>query len=114
MRHARRRTDYVYGGPGNDRDSNTVEGLWGGVDAAGDHVYGGAGNDYLKGGGYREKGVDRLFGGKGADVVGASQRMSPVPVGISREVIDCGPGTDTVYFDEGLDSVTNCEVRQAF
>lgn len=106
--------DYVYGGPGDDKDSNMVEGLWGGVDSAGDHVYGGGGNDYLKGGGYSEKGVDQLHGGKGDDVVSASQRMSPVPVGISREVIDCGDGTDTVYFDKGIDSVTNCEVRHAF
>jgi Ca2+-binding RTX toxin-like protein len=106
--------DYVYGGPGDDRDSNMVEGLWGGVDSAGDHVYGGVGNDYLVGGGYSGKGVDRLFGGKGDDVINASQRMSPVPVGISQEIIDCGAGTDTVYFDKGLDSVTNCEVRHPF
>jgi Ca2+-binding RTX toxin-like protein len=106
--------DYVYGGPGDDRDLNMVEGLWGGVDSAGDHVYGGAGNDYITGGGYSEKGVDQLFGGKGDDVFNASQRMSPVPVGISREIIDCGPGTDTVYFDKGLDSVDNCEVKHPY
>ena len=37
--------------------------------------------------------------------------MSPVPVGISQEIIDCGSGTDTVYFDKGLDTVKNCEVK---
>jgi Ca2+-binding RTX toxin-like protein len=104
-------TDYVYGGPGDDKDGFVAEGLWGGVDSAGDHVYGGVGNDYLMGGGYSEKGVDQLYGGKGNDLINASQRMSPITVGISKEIVDCGPGTDTVYFDKGLDSVKNCEVK---
>jgi Ca2+-binding RTX toxin-like protein len=106
--------DYVYGGPGDDKALNGVDGLWGGVDSAGDHVYGSLGNDYVMGGGYSEKGVDQLFGGKGDDRISASQRMSPVPVEISQEIIDCGPGTDTVYFDKDLDSVKNCEVKYPY
>jgi Ca2+-binding RTX toxin-like protein len=106
--------DYVYGGPGDDKGTYLAEGLWGGLDSAGDHVYGAVGNDYIYGGGYSEKGVDQLFGGKGNDVINTSQRDSPVPVGISKEITDCGPGTDTVYYDKGLDTVKNCELKHPY
>ena len=31
---------------------------------------------------------------------------------VTREIVDCGPGEDTVYYDKGKDEVENCEVKR--
>lgn len=30
---------------------------------------------------------------------------------VTKEIIDCGPGNDTVSYDRGVDVVRNCEIR---
>ncbi len=40
-------------------------------------------------------------GGDGRDTIHADDRM--------RDIIDCGRGSDTVYFDKGKDVLSNCE-----
>jgi Ca2+-binding RTX toxin-like protein len=71
--------DDINGGAGNDR------------------LNGGAGNDVIVGG----PGNDQIFGGPGNDTIDARDEES--------DFVDCGRGTDTVFFDEGLDQVVNCE-----
>lgn len=89
--------DFIYGGPGDD----IIEGRAGNDylegDEGDDNISGGAGNDYIVAG----SGRDRVSGGGGNDVI--------VAVDGEADRIDCGPGTDDVYFDAGLDVVTNCE-----
>jgi Ca2+-binding RTX toxin-like protein len=63
-----------------------------------DQLIGGLGADALIG----ESGEDNLEGGLGNDTIDAKD-------GEPGDTVDCGLGTDTVFFDEGIDSVTNCE-----
>jgi Ca2+-binding RTX toxin-like protein len=98
--------DKLLGEPGNDR------------------LYGRGGDDMIKGGGgsdkiYGELGNDRVKGSQGADFVSGGEGDDLVRAGLHdrvndgvRDVLDCGPGTDTVYFVNGQDKVMdNCEIR---
>ena len=109
-------SDHVYGDAGADTY------LWGGAhnentdtftDTSADYVHGGSEADFIYGG-YAQGGVDRVYGEGGNDAIQASQRgtgFSPV----TKEIIDCGAGaSDEVWFDKGLDVVTNCEIRHPF
>src|SRR5215218_2501067 len=116
--------DIIEGGKGKD----TVKGLggpdeflWGGeagpemagpfTDASDDYVYGGAGGDGIYGG-YAQGGVDRVFGEDGNDYIQTYQRglANDLGVVVTKEIINCGAGYDTVAFDEGKDEVAqNCE-----
>ncbi|MCW2927065.1 MAG: calcium-binding protein [Thermoleophilia bacterium] len=80
--------DLGMGGPGND-------GIAGG--AGNDQLYGETGNDRLAGG----LGRDQLFGGLGADVLLSRDG--------ARDVISCGPGTDTAYVDRFDVVARDCE-----
>jgi len=79
--------DTVYGGLGDDR-------LYGGT--GDDSLFGGLGNDFLSGG----AGRDRLDGGPGADRLDARDG--------ERDVVECGPGRDTVRADRS-DVLRHCE-----
>jgi Ca2+-binding RTX toxin-like protein len=91
--------DIVYGFSGGDL-------LKGGPD--GDRMYGAAGGDTVKGG----FGGDTLYGGPGADTVlaGTYDNGAPSTDDGVRDVIDCGDGTDEVYYTPGQDTIRNCEV----
>jgi hypothetical protein len=65
-----------------------------------DSIVGLGGNDVMHGLGA----PDRLTG-KGNDTVNAVEGQ--------RDVIDCGPGRDSVQFDVGLDTVKRCEIKEA-
>ncbi|MDA0181085.1 hypothetical protein OJ997_12325 [Solirubrobacter phytolaccae] len=80
--------DYLIGGSGNDR-------LSGGAGA--DRLFGGAGNDVIVTG----TGRDRVSAGPGNDRVDARGRKG-------RQIIDCGPGRDTVRLNRG-DRQRRCE-----
>ena len=69
-----------------------------------DEIYGQDGNDRVKG----SVGRDRVFGGPGDDLVrgGTARRTNDG----ARDILDCGGGTDTVYFVPDQDAVSNCEV----
>jgi Ca2+-binding RTX toxin-like protein len=63
-----------------------------------DDLIGGPGADALIG----ESGEDNLEGDLGDDTIDAKDGQ--------EDTVDCGPGTgDTVFFDEDIDSVTDCE-----
>ncbi len=97
--------DTIDGGPGNDRifgrfDNDRLDGGDGDDELEGgrgkDYLVGGSGNDQLNGG-FDD---DRLNAGPGNDKV--------IAVSGGRDVIDCGPGVDTVQKDSG-DVARNCE-----
>jgi Ca2+-binding RTX toxin-like protein len=108
--------DKIYGMRGDDAP------LWGGHAPVFDNTenYSDTSNDYVQGGegadliyaGYAQGGVDRVYGGDGDDRINAEQR-SYVSDGynmeVTKEIVDCGPGDDTVTYDEGLDVLLNCE-----
>ena len=115
--------DFVAGHGGNDiidlgRGSDYADGY-----AGNDTIYGGIGNDGPLAG---TEDSDTVYGGQGNDVIDAAFFDTPGSVDYSYgdsgndtiyavdghvDFIDCGAGgKDTAYYDEGIDTVTNCEV----
>jgi Ca2+-binding RTX toxin-like protein len=78
------------------------------LDSSDDVAYGGGDHDFFSVG-WSEGGVDRFYGEGGGDYFAANQSdMGPGPV--TKEIVDCGPGTDEVVYDPGVDVVNNnCE-----
>ena len=118
-------TDGIMGGRGED----TVQGgtdpdpfLWGGeagpqgqgpfTDASDDQVYGGAGGDRILGG-YAQGGTDRIYGEDGDDYIETYQRgrAAQLRVKITKEIVNCGAGQDTVVFDKDIDEVAQTARR---
>lgn len=88
--------DCILGGDGND--------VLRGGDGA-DEIDGGAGNDVIDGG----AGNDIITGGPGRDVISAGAGDDTVNVADGEvDVVDCGPGVDTVVADR-FDVLRNCE-----
>jgi Ca2+-binding RTX toxin-like protein len=106
--------DIVYGGDGKD----LVDGFGGN-----DRVHGGDGDDTLAG----AEDSDMVRGRGGDDRIDAASFDTPGSEDFSsggrgndtifaqdgnKDVIDCGKGKrDTVFFDEGLDTTENCEIK---
>jgi hypothetical protein len=90
-------SDRIRGGRGSDR----IKGRRGGDCLVGgrgrDRIRGGRGDDFIRGG----AGRDRIRGGAGDDVVRARRG--------GHDMINCGPGRDTVYTGR-IDRVRHCEV----
>jgi serralysin len=120
-------SDTLYGQRGSDHVTGQVgpDKLYGGLRS--DYMFGGT-DDYVHGGADGDSlygnaalgGVAHLYGEDGDDRIHVSQRQTqllngkPVPPE-SKEIVDCGPGTDTVLFDEGVDVVNaNCEIKQPY
>jgi Ca2+-binding RTX toxin-like protein len=123
--------DKIYGGGGDDflvddsqrctlsgacvGDHNLLVGGEG-VDHLQGHnrLYGGPGNDEIYGV-YFYGGSRAMSGGTGTDVISSQGRVADTIYAQDgeRDEIFCGPKTDTVYYDEGIDSVntSNCERR---
>jgi Ca2+-binding RTX toxin-like protein len=79
-------------------------------DSSDDYIHGGPGSDHL-GPGWVSGGVDHLYGEDGNDTFDVNQRDHQWPTAVTKEIVDCGPGDDWVYYDEGVDVVnSNCEV----
>jgi Ca2+-binding RTX toxin-like protein len=100
------RMNTIYAEDGNDRVLGRAgdDALKGGDGR--DEVYGQDGNDRVKGG----AGMDEVHGGPGDDLVRGGTPERPND-GV-RDILDCGDGTDTVYFVEGQDRVgDDCEIR---
>jgi Ca2+-binding RTX toxin-like protein len=113
--------DKLYGGSGGDflyahgtllPDGSYPE------DTSTDYLHGGSGNDRLEGG-FEQGGVDRLYGEKGDDSFDVAQRRDLLfvpftPVWVTKEIVDCGPGIDSVDFDKDVDVVKNCEKKSPY
>jgi Ca2+-binding RTX toxin-like protein len=113
-------SDEVVGDAGND--TLLGDGANTGDTDGNDSVFGQLGNDRLGGRG----GSDLLDGGFGFDTIDARE-LNPASTGVDtvrgdiggdtiravdgkRDNIDCGAGTDDVFFDAGVDVVSsNCE-----
>lgn len=103
--------DRLRGGEGSDR-------LYG--DSGNDTLYGDLGDDELLGTG---GGDDTVVGGGGADHVAANWVGSHDVVAggdgedfieatdQTKDVVDCGTGRDRVLFDERLDKIRRCEIK---
>jgi Ca2+-binding RTX toxin-like protein len=81
--------------------------------AGGDTIDGGNGSDTISGGGGSDTitdigvvpDIDIITGGKGNDTIDVREG----DVNDAPDQVDCGPGTDTVFFD-ATDTRLNCEV----
>jgi Ca2+-binding RTX toxin-like protein len=110
-----KKADRLIGTEGDDE----INGRGGGDVIIGDPVDG-EGDDTLNGGGGNDLlsdpfdgiDVDTMFGGKGNDVINVRERLSGVG---GADVIDCGPGEDTVVVDVNAGNssdqiAANCEI----
>jgi Ca2+-binding RTX toxin-like protein len=70
-----------------------------------DRVFGKGGSDFLAG----KKQNDVLYGGSGNDFIMAVEASLHYPNLQERDLVFCGPGTDTVYYMEGVDRIFDCE-----
>jgi uncharacterized repeat protein (TIGR01451 family) len=106
--------DCLWGGDGNDvlDGDGGDDDLWGGNGS--DRLLGGAGNDRLRGGLKRDvliggDGDDQLRPGTGRDLVRAGFGNDVISARDgSRDVIECGPGDDSVSADR-RDRLRGCE-----
>ena len=123
-------SDVMEGGLGADNLSGGLAGdnsVWGGEqkgksepfsypDKSNDTASGGLGKDLVYGG-FGQGGVDRVFGNGNDDTIVVAQKGFPAGVGkvkVTKEIVDCGTGEDTVYRDRGLDVIAaNCEHRKS-
>lgn len=110
--------DKVLGGTGGDSV------VWGGEergsstftypDKSGDRTAGGPGPDRVYGG-FGQGGVDLVFGNGANDTIIVAQRgFTEGEVKVTKEVVNCGTGDDTVYRDKGRDVIAkNCEHKRS-
>jgi hypothetical protein len=75
------------------------------------HAYSLARRSGRDGGGCPGRIPRRFYGEDGDDLITAHQGSSGGDVPVSKAIVDCGPGTDEVYFDEGVDVIKNCEIK---
>jgi Ca2+-binding RTX toxin-like protein len=95
-------SDTMSGGGGNDVLYSNSNLCCGDYDRSGS-IGGGNGNDLIIVASYETGSsiTSRAQGGAGDDDIRARNG--------SPDVIDCGEGTDTVTFDAGMDTLSNCE-----
>ena len=101
-------------GPGPEASDGTNSVEWG--DSIKIRLVGGSGDDTITGD-YRSNdlagsgGSDTINGGRGNDTLSSDFSLSTLFGSVDNvpDTIECGPGTDTVYFDPTRDTVTNCE-----
>ena len=92
-------SDTINGGGGNDELVNDNDGN------VSDTVDGGTGDDYVSSTGFSDNETthpDKVFGGEGNNYI-------VVQEGVGGDPVECGPGTDTVLFDDGDVISPNCE-----
>ena len=101
---------------------NSIDGSSAGDDIKGDDgidsLNGIQGNDTIRGRGGPDTlmgmtGKDELFGGSGEDVFEANEGPDVLrAVDGEKDDLMCGPGTDTAFFDQGLDDLQGCEDKR--
>jgi Ca2+-binding RTX toxin-like protein len=108
----------VGAGPEATDGTNSVE--WGDAFTI-RYLVGGSGNDTITGDGRSNdlagsKGSDTINGGRGNDTLSGDFSYFTLFGSFDNapDTIDCGPGTDTAFFDPTRDTVTNCETLNPF
>ncbi len=98
--------DEVLGGSGDDGGEVGIDtGLFTG--GSGDNtVRGGEGGDFIQASESFPGDKEFIFGGDGKDTINAADSDG-------KDIVDCGDGNDTVFFDQGLDKLSNCENKIA-
>jgi Ca2+-binding RTX toxin-like protein len=96
--------DDMYGGSGDDFLLGDEDYDFPDTFLGNDTLYGDAGNDDLRGG----FGNDKIYGGGGDDFIFAYDRLA---VTTGADVVDCGPGKDTVHYDKEADRLRRCEIK---
>ena len=95
-----------------DENPHTIAGLEGNDTITGgpdhDTIYGDEGDDTISDntgpGPGADHDLDVIYGDEGNDTIDVRENEA------GNDVVDCGPGKkDTVFFDEGSDTVTRCE-----
>ena len=121
-------SDEMEGGLGADRVLGGTGGdsvVWGGEqkgsaapftypEKSGDRTAGGPGPDTVYGG-FGQGGVDLVLGNGANDTIIVAQRgFTEGEVKVTKEVVNCGTGDDTVYRDKGRDVIAkNCEHKRS-
>ena len=95
--------DTIFGGDGRDC-------VWGGSED--DVLHGGAGSDFV--GTYcldfvMDTGEDTMYAGSGNDHVMAVEAPERFKKLQESDIVYCGPGKDTVYYQKGVDRIFDCE-----
>jgi Ca2+-binding RTX toxin-like protein len=98
-----KRADTIADSTGNDQIRAGAGGDDINGNGGGDVIRGGLGNDTIDVSGLDSQ-RDTIFGGKGDDLIGVDENNS-------ADKVDCGAGNDTVFFEKGVDTVTNCETK---
>ncbi|MGZ6708429.1 MAG: calcium-binding protein [Solirubrobacteraceae bacterium] len=96
--------DRLYGGLGNDRLFGTAGNDRLSGDAGADRLSGGAGADVLRGG----AGNDQLFGGLGNDLLDGGPGNDVLSGGLGRDHVIAGAGSDRINVHDGQRDVVNC------
>jgi Ca2+-binding RTX toxin-like protein len=96
--------DTIYAAGGNDKAFGREGDDWLKGGTGNDELYGEESNDKVKG----HMGRDMVFGGPGDDFLrgGTADQTNDG----SRDIIDCGEGTDTVVYTPGVDEIRDCEI----
>ena len=106
----------IYGTPGNDHltgslDGDSIYGLAGNDvlsgDEGDDYLYGGDGNDILHG----DAGADYLDGEAGSDTLFGGTGDDYLTGGAGADTLDAGPGENYVDGSEGIDTATYSSPR---
>ena len=125
----KKQDDVLYGGDGNDFMHGGAVG-WGMAPDGQDKLFGGKGSDCMFGGSeddvlvggsgkddmghycyefIMDTGNDVFYGGSGNDDIMAVEAPFSQPYLQERDVVFCGPGKDTVYYQKGVDRIFDCE-----
>jgi Ca2+-binding RTX toxin-like protein len=99
------RNDRIYAGAGDDKARGGEGDDFIKDESGDDEVYGQEGNDRIKG----NVGEDAVFGGPGDDKVRGGSHGKPNDG--AKDILDCGQGTDIVYFTEADVVSDDCEIK---
>ena len=126
--------DVLYGEDGDDFMHGGAVG-WGMAPDGQDRLFGGDGSDCMFGGSQDDvlhggpgrddmghycyefifdTGNDLFYGGTGDDDIIALEDRPQNPDAQERDVVFCGPGRDTVYYQKGVDRLFDCERKNPF
>jgi Ca2+-binding RTX toxin-like protein len=91
--------------PGGECSGTTGPDIMTGTDAD-DTIAGFGGRDQIVD--TAKQDIDTVAGGRGNDTIDVREGNKGL---VNRDFVNCGGGQDTVFFDEGRDTVVRCETK---